>query len=305
MADDASVRYAHNGEVRIAYEMFGDPASGEPLLLIMGLDFQMLWWHDDFCRALVDSGFAVVRFDNRDAGLSTHFSSPQVERPWRAQLGMVPPAYTIPDMVADGLAVMDAVGWSSAHILGGSMGGLIAQATGLLHPQRVRSVTSALALPAGSSPLRTLSYLRLGGILKLARAIRRGTTDEEQIAELLDAYRIMASPGVGFDEEWARTIARRCHERAPQDPTATQRQMSTSRGVKLPPLAHLQPPLLVINGEQDPLVKVAAGRATARAVPGARFVSFPGMAHAFPRPLWPAVVAEIAGTAQRDRRALS
>jgi pimeloyl-ACP methyl ester carboxylesterase len=293
MTPTPALHYAHNGDVRLAYETFGDLEAGEPLLLIMGLDFQMLWWHDDFCRALVDRGFAVVRFDNRDAGLSTHFSSPEVRRPWRAQLGLVPPAYTVLDMVEDGLAVMDAVGWSSAHILGGSLGGLLAQATGLLHPERVRSVVSALAMPAGTGPVRTLTYLRLGTILRLARAARKATTDEEQIEELLAAYRLLAGAGEGFDEDWARATARRSHERAPQDPTATQRHMSAGRGVKLPPLSSLRAPLLVINGERDPLVKPSAGRATARRVPGACFVAYPGMAHAFPRPLWPPIIAEI------------
>jgi pimeloyl-ACP methyl ester carboxylesterase len=300
MTSSSTVRYAHTGDVRIAYETFGDLRVGEPLLLIMGLDFQMVWWHEDFCRALVDRGFAVVRFDNRDAGLSTHFSSPQVRRPWRAQLGLVPPSYTILDMVDDGLAVMDAVDWSSAHILGGSMGGLLAQATALLHPERVRSVVSALAMPAGTSPLRTLTYLRLTTIRQLARATRKATTDHDQIEELFAAYRLLAGPGAGFDEHWARETARRSHERAPQDPTATQRHMSAGRGVKLPALSSLRVPLLVINGERDPLIKPSAGRATARAVPGARFVSYPEMAHAFPRPLWPQIIDEIATVARVD-----
>ncbi len=297
-ADVPDVRFAHNGSVKIAYESFGDLEHGEPLLLIMGLDFQMVWWHDDFCRALVDRGFAVVRFDNRDTGLSTHFSSPEgVRTPWRAHLGLVAPAYTTVDMVADGLAVLDDLGWSSAHLLGGSLGGLLAQATALLHPDRVRSVTSALALPAGSGPLRTMRYLKPGIMAKLARAGRSADDDEGMIEELVAAHRLMAGQGVGYDEAWARRTARLSHERAPRDPATTQRHMAAGRGVTLPPLSSLRVPLLVINGELDPLVKVEAGRATARQVPGARFVSFPGMAHALPAPLWPDVIEEIATVA--------
>ena len=295
----SAVRTAQNGDVSIAYECFGDPRQGEPLLLIMGLDFQMVWWHDDFCHALVDRGFAVVRFDNRDTGLSTHFSSPQgARKPWRAQLGLVPPVYTILDMVADGLAVMDAVGWDSAHLLGGSLGGALAQATALLHPERVRSVTSAMAVPAGTGAVRTLTYLRPGILVKLARAGTGATDDEGKIEDLVAAYRLMAGPGVGYDEEWARRTARLSHERAPRDPTTTQRHMAAGRGVTLPPLSSLRAPLLVVNGEADPLITVRAGRATARAVPGARFVSYPGMAHALPRPLWPTVIDEIATVAE-------
>jgi pimeloyl-ACP methyl ester carboxylesterase len=292
------VQYASNGDVKIAYESFGDLERGEPLLLIMGLDFQMVWWHDDLCWALVDRGFAVVRFDNRDTGLSTHFSSPQgVRRPWRTQLGLVPPEYTVLDMVDDGLAVLDAAGWSTAHLLGGSLGGLLAQATALLHPERVRSVTSALALPAGTGPLRALSYLKPGMLVKLARAGSGASDDEGMIEDLVAAYRLMAGPGVDFDETWTRRTARLSHERSPRDPTTTQRHMSAGRGVKLPPLSSLQVPLLVINGEDDPLIKVRAGRATAKKVPGARFVTYRGMAHALPRPLWPAVIDEITAIA--------
>lgn len=294
MATAPSVRHAEHGDVRIAYETFGDPASGEPLLLIMGLDFQMVWWHDDFCRALVERGFAVTRFDNRDAGLSTHFTSPEVSRPWRAALGRQAPPYTVLDMVGDGLAVMDAVGWRSAHVLGGSLGGLVAQVTGLLHPERTRSVISAMSSPLARNPLRAMTYLRLGTILTLARATRTATSDEQKIEELTAAYRLVAGPGEGFDEEWALATARLSHERHPQDPSATQRQMSAGRGVSLPPLSSLSVPLLVINGERDPLIKASAGRATARAVPGARLVSYPTMAHAFPRPLWPQIIDELA-----------
>ena len=108
------IGYARNGDVDLAYETFGDLASGEPLLLVMGLDFQMVWWPDEFIARLVDAGFAVVRFDNRDTGLSTHFDPVERPNPWKALLGRVPPAYTARDMLDDALAVMDAVGWSSA-----------------------------------------------------------------------------------------------------------------------------------------------------------------------------------------------
>ena len=115
-------RYTTNGDVRIAYETFGDLVTGEPLLLVMGLDFQMVWWPDGLCEMFADRGFAVVRFDNRDTGLSTHFESPRRQNPFRALLGGTKPVYTGADMHADALAVMDAVGWQRANVLGGSMG---------------------------------------------------------------------------------------------------------------------------------------------------------------------------------------
>ena len=271
------------------------------MLLVMGLDFQMVWWPEEFCARLVDAGFAVVRFDNRDTGLSTHFDPVERPNPWKARLGRVPPAYTARDMLDDALAVMDAVGWSSANILGGSMGGLLAQATGLLHPDRVRSVVSAMSGPLTTSPLKTARYMRAGMVLQMARATRNAGGDDAEA--LLAAYRLVAGPGEGFDEEWARETARRCVERAPLDPSATQRQMSAGRGITLPPLSGLRPPLLAISGERDPLIKPSGGRATARAVPGARFVSYPAMAHAFPRPLWPQIITEVADLARLGGRA--
>src|SRR4051794_15496893 len=131
---DDGIRYAHNGNVRLAFETFGDTASGEPLLLVMGLDFQMVWWPEEFIERLVDVGFAVVRFDNRDTGLYTHFDRVERPNPWKALLGRVPPAYTARNMLDDAVAVMDAVHWSSAHVLGGSMGAGIAQALAMENP---------------------------------------------------------------------------------------------------------------------------------------------------------------------------
>ena len=155
-------RYAKNGDVSIAYETFGDPATGVPLLCIMGLDFQMVWWPDALCEALVECGFAVARFDNRDTGLSTHFASGRKESPWRALMGGTKPAYTTLDMLDDALAVMDALGWPSAHVMGGSMGAALAQALAVYHPDRVRSVISCMGVPADSGPLRLLGYIKFG-----------------------------------------------------------------------------------------------------------------------------------------------
>lgn len=297
--------HARNGDVRIAYESFGDPATGEPLLLIMGLDFQMVWWPDDLCRQLVDRGFAVVRFDNRDTGLSTHFSSPTRRNPWRALLGRTERAYSLLDMLDDGLAVMDAVGWTSAHVMGGSMGAALAQATALVHPQRVRSLISCMGLPAGIGPLRTLTYLKFGIFPTLARQ-KPATTADGKIEELVQIYRLLASPGFAFPEDWARETARICQDRSPRDPTTTQRQLAAGRGVRLPPLSTITVPTLVISGEDDPLVKVKGGRDTAARIPGATLVTYPGMGHDLPRALWPQITARIADLVKRaDARTVS
>ncbi|MDT5027480.1 MAG: hypothetical protein QOE61_3906, partial [Micromonosporaceae bacterium] len=152
------IEYAVNGDARIAYETFG--TAGEPLLLVLGLDFQMVWWPDAFCERLVEAGYHVARYDNRDTGLSTHYPQPADGSPWRALLGGTRPLYTMADMIGDGLAVMDALGWADAHVLGGTSA--IAQGMALLHPGRVRGLTLCMSSPATAGLLCTLRYLKFG-----------------------------------------------------------------------------------------------------------------------------------------------
>jgi pimeloyl-ACP methyl ester carboxylesterase len=294
----ADVRHATNGDTRIAYETFGDPAAGDPLLLVMGLDFQMIWWPDAFCEALVAAGFCVTRFDNRDTGLSTKFTSPQRQNPFKALLGGVQPAYTSLDMVDDALAVMDAVGWRSAHVVGGSMGAALAQLTALTHPERVRSLVSIMGLPVDTPGWRTMSYLRFGIFRQLFR-IAPGTDHAGRTDALVAIYRAMFGPGYPFPEEWARQTAALADERSPRDETSTQRQLAAGRAVTAPPLSGLRVPTLVMHGEDDPLVKVAGGRATAARVPDALLVTYPGMGHAMPAELWSDIVTRIRANADR------
>jgi pimeloyl-ACP methyl ester carboxylesterase len=286
------IRYARNGDVTIAYETFGDPRAGEPLLLMMGLDFQMVWWPDDFCRRLVAAGYCVVRFDNRDAGLSTHFPAAPRRSPWRALLGRAQPVYTGRDMLGDALAVMAAVGWSSAHVMGGSLGGGLAQAMAMLHPAHVRSLIACMAVPADAHPLRVLSYVKFGVFRTLAR-IKPGGTREGQIDNLVAIYRAIASPGYPFPEEWARRAAEISHDRAPRTPTSTQHQLAATRAQKFPGLSTITVPTLVISGENDPLIRVRGGRDIARRIPGATFVTYPGMGHDLPAALWPEIIEHI------------
>jgi pimeloyl-ACP methyl ester carboxylesterase len=289
---DDRIRYAHNGNVSLAYETFGDTAAGKPLLLVMGLDFQMVWWPEEFIARLVDVGFAVVRFDNRDTGLSTCFDAVERPNPWKALLGRVPPAYTARDMLDDALAVMDAVDWSSAHVLGGSMGAGIAQALAMENPERVRSLISCMGLPVDAGPLRTLRYIRPGVFRTLAR-IKPGPSDEAQVEALVAIYRAIASPGYPFPEDWVRQAARLSHQRHPRDPSTTQRQLAAGRAHRYPPLERITAPTLVISGEADPLIRWQGGRDTAARIPGARFVLYPGMGHAIPYELFGPVVEEI------------
>jgi pimeloyl-ACP methyl ester carboxylesterase len=139
---------ARNGDVELAYERVG-PDGGEPLLLIMGLGMQMLFWHDGLCAEFARAGFSPVRFDNRDVGASTHFTShgsPSMPALFVAPQAVAP--YRVSDMAADAVAVLDALGWASAHVLGVSLGGMIAQTVAIEHPHRVRSLTSVMSTPS-------------------------------------------------------------------------------------------------------------------------------------------------------------
>ena len=288
-------QYTNNGDVTLAYEEFGDE-SGAPLLMIMGLDFQMVWWPDGLCEQLAAAGFHVVRFDNRDTGLSTHFTSARKENALRAQLGMSKPAYTGLDMVNDAAAVMDAMGWSEANILGASMGAGLAQAFALTYPQRTLSLISMMGLPVTVSSFGSLKYIRMGTLSKMFR-VKPASTREGEIEMLIDIYRLIASPGYPFPEEWAREVAGTSYDRAPRDPESTQRQLAATRAQKYPRLSTIAVPTLVIGGDADPIMKISGSRDTAKQIPGARLVTYPGVGHNLPEAVWPAVVAEVAQTA--------
>jgi pimeloyl-ACP methyl ester carboxylesterase len=286
---------AHNGDVDIAYETFGSQG-GEPLLLMGGLDAQMVWWPEGFCTALAAQGFHVARYDHRDSGLSTHFPPRTRESAWSALVRRrrSAPAYTGADMTADALAVLDALGWDSAHLCGASMGAALAQLTALRHPARVRSLTSMMSIPMSNNPAGLLRYLRFPGPLRFAFR-RYGSGRDDQVRMLVDLARLIASPGFPFDEAWARETAEKAYDRRPPDRTAGQRQIAAGRAMKIPEpgLAGIRVPTLVIHGEDDRLIRTSGGRAVAARIPGARLVTYPGMGHSLPRELWPAVAGEI------------
>ncbi|GAA0504679.1 alpha/beta hydrolase [Paractinoplanes deccanensis] len=281
---------ARHGTIEIAYEVEG-PADGTPLLLIMGLGLQMLFWPDGFRRLLVERGFRVARFDNRDVGRSTHLpgrglASPRVLLTRR-------PGYGLPDMAGDAVSVLDALGWSSAHVAGVSLGGMIAQLVAVLHPERVRTLTSLSSTPSphiGRPHPRALP------------ALLSGTAhDRDQAAEhMVRIFRIIGSPGYPLDEPWLRAVAARSFDRA-HDPDGVRRQLAAVvlAADRRPLLRGLRLPALVVHGDADPLVRPSGGRATARAIPGARLVVYPRMGHDLPGALQPAIVDEIAGLSRR------
>lgn len=289
---------ARNGDVDIAYEALGPP-DGEPMLLIMGTGGQLISWPVGFCQQLVKRGFRVGRFDNRDAGLSTHFTD--AGTPNQIMMLVSPgsqAAYRIEDMAEDAVAVLDASGWSSAHVVGVSQGGMIAQTLTVRSPDRVRSLTSISSAPSPRMGRPTMRQLA-----KIARVAnpKQVQTAADLGQYLVDLDRITGSPDYPSDEKELRDLGRGCFDRGGLQMAAVQRQTAAlvASGDRRAQLATIRVPTLVLHGEQDPLIRVAAGRATAEAIPGARLVTYPGMGHDLPRALWSAIVEEIVAVADQ------
>jgi pimeloyl-ACP methyl ester carboxylesterase len=280
--------------IDIAYETFGDP-SDPPVLLIMGLATQMLGWPEGFCEALVERGTFVVRFDNRDVGLSTHLHDAPTPDPVAAFGGDLSSAsYRLPDMARDTVGLLDALGLGSAHLVGASMGGMIAQTVAIEHPERVRSLTSIMSTTG--DPTVGQSTAAATEVLMAPPAPGRDAAIERAVK----AYRVIGSPGYELDEAALRERAAMSFDRA-YDPLGAGRQLVAilASGDRTDRLRRLDVPTLVIHGEQDPLVGVSAGRATAAAIPGAELLVVDGMGHDLPRDLWPQVTGRIAELVER------
>ena len=286
---------ARNGDVEIAYDRLAG-SDGMPLLLVMGLATSRFWWPTGLADAFAREGFAVARYDQRDAGESTRMPDVAGSNPFRALFAKKGDAYTAEDMVDDAVAVLDELGWPRAHVFGHSMGGVVAQRLALRHPDRVLSVVSSAALPSDVSGLGVARYLRVGLLARLARTTFPDGRDGDIEASLAVA-RGVASPAYPFDETAAREWIERAVDSGPRDTKAQSRQIGAQwHG---PRLRDLHRPTLVLHGEADPILRVAAGRATAAAVDGARLVTLPGVGHDLPAELWPTVAREVGDLARR------
>ena len=291
-----ATQYAHNGTVKIAYDTLAG-SEGDPLLLVMGLAVSRFWWPAGLCQAFADQGFAVARYDQRDAGQSTRMPDTGGSNPFAAVVRKRG-AYSAEDMTDDAAAVLDALGWPRAHIFGASLGGMIAQRIALRHPSRVLSVVSAMAMPSDTSGIGAGRYVRPGLLAKLARA-RFPEGREGDIALSLMIARELASPAYPFDENLAREWIEREVDSGPRDTGAQSRQVGAPwHG---PKLRELHKPVLVLHGDQDPILRVSAARAIAKAIDGARLVVLPGVGHDLPAPLWPAIAHEVRQLADQAR----
>jgi pimeloyl-ACP methyl ester carboxylesterase len=284
--------------IEIEYETLGresDPA----LLLIMGLGAQMIFWHEDFCGALVERGFRVVRFDSRDVGRSTWLDDagmPDVMGVMAAALqgGPVEAPYLLRDMAADAAGLLDEIGIPAAHVVGASMGGMVAQTLALEHPQRVRTLTSIMST-TGSRHLPPARPEAMAALLTPIPVER-----EAAIERSVEVFRIIGSRGFPFDEAEMRARATRAFDRG-VNPAGVARQLVAilASGSRREALGAVRAPTLVIHGADDPLVPVEAGRDTAEAVPGAELLEIEGMGHDLPRALWPTFVDAIVKLASR------
>ena len=268
-------RASANG-IEIAYETFGHAPDAAPLLLIGGLGTQLVSWDEEFCQLLADRGYLVIRYDNRDAGLST----------WPDE------QYTLDDMASDAAGLLDALRIPAAHLVGASMGGFIAQLVALDHPEHVLSLTSMISGPSGKDqvqPTPEASALLFAPV---------PPTREERIELGLHAKRTLLGPADPFDEAYERAKVVRAIDRA-YHPAGFARQLQAivAAPSRLERLRSLRIPALVIHGDADILIPVENGRKVAAAIPGARLLEIPGMGHDVPRRVWAEVVDAIDATA--------
>lgn len=282
--------------IELAYDVFGE---GEPLLLIMGIGAQRIFWDDEFCRLLAAQGFQVIRFDHRDVGESSKIAERApgpVSSVWRRLIGKAIAApYTLSDMASDAAGLLTHLGHASAHVVGISMGGMIAQHLAIEHPERVRSLVSISSTPGSRRFLPSPAALR-------ALFRPRPRTAEESGESMVQTFGIIGSRAFPSDPERLRRLGEEAFRRG-SNPAGFFRHFTAllASGDRIARLASVTAPALVIHGTRDPLIPFAAGRATARAIPGARFLPIAGMAHDLPQPLWPMFIEAIVANSKRRR----
>ncbi|WP_407159628.1 alpha/beta fold hydrolase [Bradyrhizobium sp. STM 3557] len=282
--------------IDICYEIFGDPAA-EPLLLIMGLGAQMVIWDDAFCQQLAARGFRVIRFDNRDIGQSSKMHGGKRLTPFeliKLRFFHIPVAapYRLIDMAKDTVGLMDALGIQSAHLVGASMGGMIAQEVALSFPHRVRSLTSIMSTtgnPRIPPPTREMAALLMAPPPR---------TKEEYLARFARTWKMLRAGSFPEDEARDLELAERCFARG-INAAGVGRQLRAilASGSRKARLHAVKAPTLVIHGTKDPLVHPAGGKDTAASIPNAKLLMIDGMGHALPIRTWPEIIGAIAAHA--------
>jgi pimeloyl-ACP methyl ester carboxylesterase len=287
-------RFCKVGDVELCYEPFGDP-DRPAVLLVMGLGTQMLGWNSDFCAQLADRGFYVIRYDNRDVGRSTHLSghpAPKTREIITRRIRR--PPYLLADLAADGVGLLRELEIDRAHVVGASMGGMIAQTMAAGHPDRVLSLVSIM-----SSTGSRWSGQPAPRILPVFLQ-KPADSKEAYVERIVKLFALVGSPGFERDDDELRELASTSWERG-VDPAGMTRQLGAiiASGHRSADLRGIRVPTLVIHGKADRLVRPSGGRATARAIPDARLELIDGMGHDLPRGVWPRILDGIAQTAAR------
>ena len=281
---------AHANGIDLEYTTEGDP-SDTPMLLVMGLGAQLITWPQGFVNGLLDRGFFVIRYDNRDCGLSTKFEGlPEITALFAGDTSSAP--YRVEDMADDAVALLTELGVARAHVVGASMGGMITQALVINHAERFLSACSIMSTTGD----RSVGAPTGEAMTALLRPVT--TTREEAIQASVEGSRVIGSPKYPTDEALLRERAGAAFDRC-YCPEGTARQLAAilASPDRTDGLHGVRMPFLVIHGGDDPLVTPSGGEATAAAVPDARLITIPGMGHDLPEPLWDEVVDAITANA--------
>lgn len=295
---DVRSGYARSGDLEIHYEDLGDEAD-PPVLLIMGLGAQLVLWHNEFCQKIIDRGYRVIRFDNRDVGLSTKLHGLRaggalIPNLVRSFVGLPSASvYTLEDMAGDAAAVLDHLGIERAHIVGASMGGMIAQIFAANYPQR----TATLGIIFSSNNSALLPPPAPKALLALIRGPHPGSPREVIVENAVRVSKIIGSPAYMKSDEQLRADAIETYERCFY-PQGIGRHFSAilGSGSLRRYDTRITAPTVVIHGRADTLMRPSGGRAIAAAIPNARLVLFDGMGHDLPEPLWDDIIEELTAT---------
>jgi pimeloyl-ACP methyl ester carboxylesterase len=280
-----TIRVAPVGALEIAYETFGDPTD-DAILLVMGLGTQMIAWPDAMCEALADAGHHVIRFDNRDCGLTTKVDAPTPSIPDILLKRRTP--YTLDDMAGDAFGLLDHLGIERAHVVGTSMGGFIAQTMALRSPERVRTLSLSMTSTGSRRVGRPAP-----AIVKMMATAKPPVDRAAAVEEAVTVNAILGSPA-HHDADHIRRLAGVAYDRS-HEPDGRMRQLAAimAQPNRTDRLKQLQVPTMVVHGLADPLVHVSGGIALAKAIPGAIFVGHHGMGHDLPLTMWRALTDDV------------
>lgn len=282
---------AKSNGIEIEYETLGNP-SDPPILLITGLALQLIAWPDEFCKLLVDQGYYIIRFDNRDIGLTTKIEWAGIPdiydiigKAVRKEVTNAP--YLLKDMAADTVGLLDALHIASAHIVGHSLGGMIAQTIAIEYPERIRSLVSLMST-TGRADLPLPDGEVFSQIMKMPRE------REAAIAQVILIEKIITGDVFAFEEDRARNYAERSYDRSFY-PRGVVRHLAAifASGRRNEALQSVKTPALVIHGNRDPLIPIEGGKDTAKSIPGAKFLEIDGLGHYLSKAAWPTLIQAI------------